>query len=63
MSNLVEELKRRNVIRVGIAYLVAAWVVLRRMQNELLRRERRSAWVRELTARAAVSPSVDSGRA
>ena len=28
MSNLVEELKRRNVIRVGIAYLVAAWVVL-----------------------------------
>jgi TolB-like protein/Tfp pilus assembly protein PilF len=28
LSNLVEELKRRNVIRVGIAYLVAAWVVL-----------------------------------
>ena len=28
MSNLIEELKRRNVIRVGIAYLVAAWVVL-----------------------------------
>ena len=28
MSNLFEELKRRNVIRVGIAYLVAAWVVL-----------------------------------
>ena len=28
MSNLIDELKRRNVIRVGIAYLVAAWVVL-----------------------------------
>ena len=28
MSKLVEELKRRNVIRVGLAYLVAAWVVL-----------------------------------
>ena len=28
MSNLIEELKRRNVIRVGLAYLVAAWVVL-----------------------------------
>jgi TolB-like protein/Tfp pilus assembly protein PilF len=28
LSNLIEELKRRNVIRVGIAYLVAAWVVL-----------------------------------
>jgi len=28
LSNLVEELKRRNVIRVGIAYLVAGWVVL-----------------------------------
>ena len=28
LSNLIEELKRRNVIRVGLAYLVAAWVVL-----------------------------------
>jgi len=28
LSKLVEELKRRNVIRVGIAYLVAAWVLL-----------------------------------
>jgi hypothetical protein len=28
LSKLFEELKRRNVIRVGIAYLVAAWVVL-----------------------------------
>lgn len=28
MSRLFEELKRRNVIRVGIAYLVAGWVVL-----------------------------------
>ena len=28
MIKLFEELKRRNVIRVGIAYLVAAWVVL-----------------------------------
>ncbi len=28
MNKLFEELKRRNVIRVGIAYLVAAWVVL-----------------------------------
>ena len=28
MSHLIEELKRRNVIRVGIAYLVATWVVL-----------------------------------
>jgi len=28
LSNLIEELKRRNVIRVGLAYLVAGWVVL-----------------------------------
>jgi TolB-like protein/Tfp pilus assembly protein PilF len=28
MANLLEELKRRNVVRVGIAYLVAAWLVL-----------------------------------
>jgi TolB-like protein/Tfp pilus assembly protein PilF len=28
LSKLIEELKRRNVIRVGIAYLVATWVVL-----------------------------------
>ena len=28
MSSLFEELRRRNVIRVGIAYLVAAWVLL-----------------------------------
>ncbi len=28
MSQLFEELKRRNVIRVGIAYAVAAWVIL-----------------------------------
>jgi len=28
LSKLLEELKRRNVIRVGIAYLVAAWVLL-----------------------------------
>ena len=26
MSNLFEELKRRNVVRVGIAYLVVGWV-------------------------------------
>ena len=45
------------------SYLFAAWVVLRRMQNELLRRERRTAWVRELTTRAAVSPSADTDRA
>ena len=28
MSQLFEELKRRNVIRVGIAYIVAAWLIL-----------------------------------
>ena len=28
MTGLFEELKRRNVVRVGIAYLVAAWLVL-----------------------------------
>jgi TolB-like protein/Tfp pilus assembly protein PilF len=28
MTSLLEELKRRNVVRVGIAYLVAAWLVL-----------------------------------
>jgi TolB-like protein/Tfp pilus assembly protein PilF len=28
MAGLFEELKRRNVVRVGIAYLVAAWLVL-----------------------------------
>jgi TolB-like protein len=28
MAGLFEELKRRNVIRVGIAYVVAAWLVL-----------------------------------
>jgi len=27
MAGLFEELKRRNVVRVGIAYLVAAWLV------------------------------------
>ena len=26
--NFFEELKRRNVFRVGIAYLVAAWLLL-----------------------------------
>jgi hypothetical protein len=26
--SLIEELKRRNVIRVGVLYLVAAWVLL-----------------------------------
>jgi hypothetical protein len=25
---LIEELKRRNVVRVGIAYLLLAWVVI-----------------------------------
>ncbi|MDH3401921.1 MAG: hypothetical protein OEM03_13260, partial [Chromatiales bacterium] len=28
MSSLFEELKRRNVFRVGVAYLVTAWVVV-----------------------------------
>ncbi len=28
MAGLFEELKRRNVVRVGIAYLIAAWLVL-----------------------------------
>jgi TolB-like protein len=28
LNKLIEELQRRNVIRVGIAYLVAAWVLL-----------------------------------
>jgi hypothetical protein len=28
MSGLFEELKRRNVVRVGIAYVVAAWLLL-----------------------------------
>ncbi len=28
MSNLFAELKRRNVVRVGIAYLVVAWIVM-----------------------------------
>ena len=28
MSNLFEELKRRNVVRVGLAYMVIGWVVL-----------------------------------
>ena len=28
MPGLFEELKRRNVIRVGIAYLVASWLLL-----------------------------------
>lgn len=28
MAGLFEELKRRNVIRVGIAYIVAAWLIL-----------------------------------
>ena len=28
MSNLFEELKRRNVVRVGIAYVVVAWLIL-----------------------------------
>ena len=28
MSHFFEELKRRKVVRVGIAYLVGAWVLL-----------------------------------
>ena len=28
MSQLFEELKRRNVIRVGVAYVVVAWLIL-----------------------------------
>ena len=28
MSGLFEELKRRNVVRVGVAYIVVAWLVL-----------------------------------
>jgi hypothetical protein len=28
MVGLFEELRRRNVVRVGIAYLIAAWLVL-----------------------------------
>ena len=28
MANLIEELKRRNVIRVGLAYAVLSWVLL-----------------------------------
>lgn len=36
------------------SYLFAGYVVLRRLQNELLRRERSTGWVRELTARRAV---------
>ena len=28
MAQLFEELRRRNVFRVGIAYLVAAWLLL-----------------------------------
>ena len=28
MSQLIDELKRRNVFRVAVAYLVAAWLVL-----------------------------------
>ena len=28
MSNLFEELKRRNVVRVGIAYLVVSWIIM-----------------------------------
>ena len=28
MSRIIDELQRRNVIRVGIAYLAVAWLVL-----------------------------------
>lgn len=45
------------------AYLFAGYVAIRRLQNELLRRERRSTWVRELMAGRAVSPSAGAGRA
>jgi heme exporter protein C len=34
------------------SYLLAGYAILRRMQNDLLLRERRSTWVRELTAGA-----------
>lgn len=27
--SIIQELKRRNVFRVGIAYVVASWVVIR----------------------------------
>jgi heme exporter protein C len=35
------------------SYLLAGYAILRRMQNELLLRERRSSWVRDLTAAAS----------
>jgi hypothetical protein len=40
LSKLFEELKRRNVIRVGIAYLVAAWVVLQVARDQSEQRQR-----------------------
>jgi len=28
MSNIFQELKRRNVFRVGVAYIVIAWLII-----------------------------------
>jgi hypothetical protein len=36
--SLIQELKRRNVIRVGVLYLVAAWLLLQLTGSGLLSR-------------------------
>ncbi len=48
MSNLFEELKRRNVFRVGVAYLIAAWLVLQ-VLDLVLENIDAPAWIMQLT--------------
>ncbi|MDX1404774.1 MAG: tetratricopeptide repeat protein [Woeseiaceae bacterium] len=48
MSKLFEELKRRNVFRVGVAYVVAAWLVLQ-VLDLVLENIDAPAWIMQMT--------------
>ena len=45
MSNLFEELKRRNVVRIGIAYLVIGWVLHAAEESGAGRYRTRGSWL------------------
>jgi TolB-like protein len=47
MSSIVEELRRRNVFRVGIAYLAAAWLILQ-VVDLVLENTQAPPWVMQL---------------
>ena len=48
MSNLLGELKRRNVFRVGVAYLIASWLVLQ-VLDLVLENIDAPAWIMQMT--------------